>query len=86
MLGYTVTWFTSVNMVFMSAEISYLESTDKINFQNYIPFSQLAPIHDDKLGFSRKNLKPPCWGYQWKIPGGGGRLNLVGIQGVLSKF
>ena len=22
------------------------------------------------LGFSRKKLKPPCWGYQWKFPGG----------------
>ena len=22
------------------------------------------------MGFSRKKLKPPCWGYQWKFPGG----------------
>ena len=37
------------------------------------------------LGFSRKKLKPPCSGYQWKFPGV--RVKIVGIpRAGMSKF
>ena len=37
-----------------------------------------------KWAFPKKELKPPCWRYQWNFPGG--RVKVVGITGGMSKF
>ena len=40
----------------------------------------LKNLNGGILGFSRKNAKPPCWGYNCKIPGN--RVKVIEILGI----